>query len=395
MDVFWTSFFLFVSGFLLGSLVTFVILTLINKKTLRLLQDSLKNNETLHRSLLEGFSNQLTAKLHETSADILSKSTDSMLKLASHQLNTDREIISHNLKHNKDDLQRQFELVNTQLLKVADMLNSSEKEKGIQMNKISSLISTANVQTADLIETTSSLKAILANSQARGQLGERIADDILRLAGFIENINYIKQKALSNGSRPDFTFLLPKGLILNMDVKFPIQNYTRYIQATDKAEKDKFCKQFLIDVKACYKELADRAYYDLPESVDCVILLIPHEQVFSFIIQEEPGMLDIALKNRVITCSPMTLFAVLAVVRKAIDHFTVEKTSQDILEQIASFRKQWELYCQKFQTLGKKISDLQNEYENLTNTRTRLLDKQLDKLERIQQDAEAHEGAVQ
>lgn len=381
------SLLIFFVGLFSGSFLTFLFFKLSKNKTSATLRETLAQNESLQRALLDSFANQITAKLHQNSTELISKSTESILKLASHQLTNDRELISHNLRHSKDDLQKQFELLNVQLNKVADMIHLSEKEKGIQMTKISSLISTANTQTADLIETTSSLKAILANSQARGQLGERIAEDILRFAGFIENVNYVKQKALSNGSRPDFSFMLPKGLILNMDVKFPIQNYTRYIQSSEKVEKERFCKQFLLDVRASYKELSERAYYDVPESVDCVILLIPHEQVFSFIMQEDHDLIDNGLKNKIITCSPMTLFAVLAVVRKAIDHFTVEKTSQEILEQINNFKKQWDLYCQKFQGLGKKISDLQNEYEGLTNTRTRALDRQLDKLERIQQDA--------
>lgn len=354
MDLSLISLMFFVVGFLLGAVLTYVMTSLFSKKN--------------------------------------TNSVDSMLKLASHQLNTDRELINHSLKNSKEDFQRHFELMSAQLHKVSDLVLGSEKEKSIQMTQISSLISTTNAQTADLIETTSGLKAILASSQTRGQLGERIADDILRIAGFIENINYFKQKALANGSRPDFTFMLPKGLVLNMDVKFPIQNYTRMIEASEKTDKDRYCKLFLTDVRACYKELIDRGYSELPESVDCVILLIPHEQVFAFIMQQDPGLLDFALGNKIITCSPMTLFAVLAVVRKAIDHFSVEKTSQEILEQIAGFRKQWELYCQKFQNLGKKIGDLQSEYETLSNTRTRALDKQLEKLDRIQQDAAVHEG---
>ncbi len=390
MDVSLLSIGFFLGGFLLGVLLSYGIMRLLNHKNAGALRGALKESEFQHRSLLEGFSNQLSSKLHEASLDVLSKSTDSMLKLAGHQLNGDRELITHELKHSKADLQRQFETVNMQLNKVADLVSSSEREKNIQMTKLSTLISTANGQTADLLETTSSLKAILANSQARGQLGERIADDILRLAGFIENINYVKQKALANGLRPDFTFMLPKGLILNMDVKFPIQNYTRFVEASEKLERDKYSKAFISDVKNCYKELAERSYYDLPESVDCVLLLIPHEQVFSFIMQEDPGLFDQGLKNRIITCSPMTLFAVLAVVRKAIDHFSVEKTSQEILEQIAGFRKQWKMFCQKLQVMGKRITDVQSEYDGIISTRTRLLDKQLEKLERIQQDAAVH-----
>jgi hypothetical protein len=47
---------------------------------------------------------------------------------------------------------------------------------------------------------------------ARGQWGERMAEDVLRLAGFVENVNYVKQTQLEGGTgRPDFTFPLPKG----------------------------------------------------------------------------------------------------------------------------------------------------------------------------------------
>ena len=47
---------------------------------------------------------------------------------------------------------------------------------------------------------------------ARGQWGERMAEDVLRLAGFVENVNYVKQTQVEGGTgRPDFTFPLPEG----------------------------------------------------------------------------------------------------------------------------------------------------------------------------------------
>ena len=71
---------------------------------------------------------------------------------------------------------------------------------------------------------------------ARGQWGERMAEDVLQLAGFLEGINYHKQREIDTGI-PDFTFLLPDGLSLHMDVKFPLDNDLRYLDAerTDSA----------------------------------------------------------------------------------------------------------------------------------------------------------------
>ena len=50
--------------------------------------------------------------------------------------------------------------------------------------------------TQALSTSTQSLREALANPKARGQWGERMAEDVLRLAGFIEHVNYEKQTAV-------------------------------------------------------------------------------------------------------------------------------------------------------------------------------------------------------
>ena len=65
-----------------------------------------------------------------------------------------------------------------------------------------------------------------------------MAEDILRLVGLVEGINYIKQKTLEGSSgRPDYTFFLPNSLKINMDVKFPLENYQNYLDAQTEHDK--------------------------------------------------------------------------------------------------------------------------------------------------------------
>ncbi len=90
------------------------------------------------------------------------------------------------------------------------------------------------------------LREALANPQARGQWGERMAEDVLRLAGFTEHVNYRKQTQVDGGTgRPDFTFDLPKGHVLYMDVKFPLASYLRYLEVGTDAERQAHLKRFL------------------------------------------------------------------------------------------------------------------------------------------------------
>ena len=53
-----------------------------------------------------------------------------------------------------------------------------------------------------LADSTRSLREALANPQARGQWGERMAEDVLRLAGFTEHVNYRKQTQVAGGTGP-------------------------------------------------------------------------------------------------------------------------------------------------------------------------------------------------
>ena len=75
-------------------------------------------------------------------------------------------------------------------------------------------------QLQSLTATTSSLQKALADNRARGQWGERMAEDMLNFMGLVEGVNYIKQSAIEAGTRPDFTFLFPNQKSLNMDAKF-------------------------------------------------------------------------------------------------------------------------------------------------------------------------------
>jgi DNA recombination protein RmuC len=119
--------------------------------------------------------------------------------------------------------------------------------------------------------------------------------------------------------------------------------------------------------------------------VDCVLLFIPSEQVFAFIHQQAPTLLDEGLKARVILCSPVTLFSVLAVIRQAVENFALHRTSHDILDLLSKFRKQWALFLKKMDLLGKHISDAQAEYESLITTRRRQLEGTLNRVEALRQ----------
>jgi DNA recombination protein RmuC len=240
--------------------------------------------------------------------------------------------------------------------------------------------------TATLSSTTGALREALANPQARGQWGERMAEDVLRLAGFTEHVNYRKQTQVDGGSgRPDFTFDLPKGHVLYMDVKFPLSSYLRYLEVGTEAERQAHLKRFLADVRLRVKELAKREYAregDRP-AVDYVLLFLPNEQLTGFIHEHDPTLLDEAMSQRVVMCSPLTLFAFLGVIRQAFDNFMIEQTSDEILQLIGKFGQQWQKYTESAAKVKDRLDSVQREFDQLVGTRRRALERPLRELEEL------------
>ena len=152
----------------------------------------------------------------------------------------------------------------------------------------------------NLTETTNQLRQILSSSQARGQWGERMVEDILNLLGMLRK-NYDKQTT-EGTDRPTSRFL-PKGKRLNMDVKFPITHYEQFLSAEDEPTRAAEKKQFLTDIRGHVKAVSGRSYIDpAGGTVDYVLLFIPNESIYSFINQEDHELMDFALEKRIVLC---------------------------------------------------------------------------------------------
>jgi len=304
------------------------------------------------------------------------------------------EMGGQDLAGKKELIDQSLAQMKAELEKVQAEMKEHRAQREKQHGEINAGIRGAVEQTARLQETTSRLNAALSGSQARGQWGERMAEDVLRLAGFVEGVNYLKQQTLEGaGTRPDFTFLLPQGQCVHMDVKFPLDHYLKHVNAEAETDREAHKVQFLRDARAMIKQVTGREYIN-PEgnTLDYVIVFIPNEQVYAFIHAEDQALLEDALREHVILCSPVTLFAVLAVIRQALDNFKLETTAARILALLGAFNKQWHMFSEGMDKMGRRLDESQKEFQQLVTRRRTALERplrQIDELRVTQGIAEA------
>jgi DNA recombination protein RmuC len=174
-----------------------------------------------------------------------------------------------------------------------------------------------------------------------------------------------------------------------MDVKFPIDNYVRFLEAGDDAGRDLARRTFAKDVRQRVKEIADRSYIDPDRTVNLVLLFIPNESVYAFLHENDAALIDQAMGQKVVLCSPLTLFSVLAVVRQAVENFRLERRSSEILHYLSAFRAEWGKFTESLDKVGVSLDRLQTSYDAVSTTRRNVMERTLRKVDELDAGAPA------
>jgi len=344
--------------------------------------------------LLEQQATQLEARLGMEREHTVRSAADMAAKLAGEKLGDSMTSGTRLLDLRSDAFEKRVDGLMSQVERLGDVVSRLHRDGASQHSELLTGLKEAQSSTRALAETTGHLREALASPKARGQWGERMADDVLRHAGMVEGVSYRKQTGIAGGSIPDVTFLMPGDRVLHMDVKFPIDNYLRHLEAATDAERDQHAKAFLRDVRGRVKELAARTgYIDADATLDQVLLFIPNESVWAFIHERDPQLIDVALGQKVVLCSPVSLFAVLAVIRQAVEQTQLARTSNEILECLAGFGKEWTKFSEALDKVVRQFDTAQRSIEDLSGTRRRVLERQLDRVEALRAARGLPEGA--
>jgi len=346
------------------------------------LEESQKNLQE-QKDLIEAMEGKLSETFKALSLEALSKNSTEFIKLAEGKLKEQAVEGRKDLEGKKDLIDQSIVAISKTLTDVQKKIDEVGEKSGERLTEVSTLLKKHEDVTYKLKDTTEHLRQALSSSKKRGEWGERMAEDIIRLVGLAEGISYIKQKTLDSSSgRPDFTFLMPNNLKINMDVKFPLDNYQHYLEAHTEHDKRRFKDELIKNTKVMIRQVTSRDYINPADNtVDYVIMFVPNEQVYGFINEADPTIMDEALKQKVILCSPFTLYAVLSVVRQAIENFNLERTASEILKLLVDFSKQWAAYKDKTKAVGEKIDAARKEFDLLVTTRTNMLERPLRRIE--------------
>jgi len=325
------------------------------------------------------------------------QSSQTMWTLMQQQMEQLRGQMSDGLNKNISLLTEQQRAVNEQLRGITGQVNQQLQDSSGEISKrldntarvIGDVqknigeLSQASRQIFEVGKNIATLQEILQPPKLRGGLGEQFLGELL--SQILPPEFYTLQYPFSSGERVDAVVKLGEKLV-PIDSKFPLDNFKRIIDCKTDEERKTCQKNFYRDVRRHIDDIASKYIVPDERTYDFALLYIPAENVYYETITkddsfgEEKGILNYALKKKVIPVSPNSFYAYLQVIVLGLKGLQIEKDAQRIQALLSSLKKDIGGFQEDFQLVGKHIANAMNKFEEAR----RRLDKFSFKLEQIE-----------
>ncbi len=283
----------------------------------------------------------------------------------------------------KELLAEKDDKFNKDLQTVKDLMTrqyDKTMQETVKLVTTNDLLRKQNKSTEDAIniakEEFSKLTNVLSGSQSRGQLGELMAEDIFRSAGFIKGVQYETQKVLDNGTRPDFTINLPDGKVIHMDSKFVWEYFQPLMEEKSEGlDSQNREKKFFDSLKRIIDEVGTKYINTKENTLDNVIVFVPSDHILSFIYEKRMDLIQYAQSKKVTITSPGNLLLVVGVIKEFMKVLTIGENQNQIMIILDELKKEWDNYIEEQSVVGRALKTATNHFEYLEGRRRNALDK--------------------
>ena len=202
------------------------------------------------------------------------------------------------------------------------------------------------------------LQKILEVPQSRGKWGEIQLQRLVEMAGLLKHCDFYPQKTLKGSLRPDLVIHLPGERFLAVDAKAPLpEDGSSYAKA----------------LKRHIDSLAQKAYWETlremsPRGPDFVILFLPAENLLSLAYQEDPGILEYALRKKVILATPLTFLSMLKAVALSWQEEAFVRNAEEIIKSGQTLYQRLATFSSHLGNLARSLDQTVKNFNQLASS---------------------------
>lgn len=233
------------------------------------------------------------------------------------------------------------------------------------------------------------LKKVFSNVKSRGYWGEIQLSTILEQ--FLTKEQYecnVKTKPKSN-DLVEFAIKLPgrndnEFVWLPVDSKFPIEDYSRLIEAEENADTALILesrKKLEISIKSFAKDIHDK-YIEVPYTTDFGIMFLPTESLYCEVLKNT-GLCEIlSQKYRVVVSGPTTFVALLNSLQMGFKTLAIEKRTSEVWQLLGMVKSEFTKFGDILDRTTKKLNEISSTME-LASKKTRTIERKLKNVEAL------------
>lgn len=234
------------------------------------------------------------------------------------------------------------------------------------------------------------LKKVLSNVKTRGILGEiqlsAILKEILSPEQYEENV------ATKKGSRNvvEFAIKLPADddsfVYLPIDSKFPGDTYAKLVDAMNSGNKEEIevcSKNLLRTIKSEAKDIHDK-YISPPNTTEFAIMFLPFEGLYAEVVNR--GMVEVLQREyKVNVAGPSTMGALLNSLQLGFKTLAVQKRSAEVWQILNDVKREFDTFADVLEKTQTKLNQANTELDMLVGVRTRKIQSQLSKVQKLEE----------
>ena len=241
-------------------------------------------------------------------------------------------------------------------------LAQSSNNQTEQLSKVTQHLETLGEQSHLLSKETEQLRQILNSSQQRGRWGEETLRRVVEAAGLSAHCDFTEQAQAAEG-RPDLVVHLPGNRHIVIDSKVPDFSFLNELDAADPAERKAAFEQHSKKMRDTIKALADRNYpKHIEGALDCVVMFVPAESLFSAALEGDPGLIIWAAERRITLATPTSLIALLSSVKVSWQYHTQSENARNIAEASQELYSRLVVFISHFEKIRKGLEQAGKAY---------------------------------
>lgn len=257
------------------------------------------------------------------------------------------EALERNTEQQRGALENTLKPLQETLERAREQIKEIERDRHTHYGRLSQQLQDAVTSQEKLRQETQTLSQALARPEVRGSYGEVTLRRVIELAGMTAHVDFVEQEQQAGGGRPDVVVHLPEDRVLPIDAKAPLQKYSDAYRESDPERQKILLGEFAAAVRGMVTGLSRREYWSGfagRNTLDFVVMFVPGDQFLNAALEQDPELMDYALRQKVLLATPSSLMAILRAVaygwnqqKVAENAEKIRRLGYDLCERVAVF----------------------------------------------------------